>query len=70
MIQGRKGTTFDKSSKSVQFYNILGELIDKIENVPQLDLVLYRNRAADVLNPDQIKQLKKDYKKKYGIMID
>lgn len=70
MIQGRKSTAFDKTVKSVHFYNILGELIDKIENVPQLDLVLFRDRANDVLNPDQIKKLKKSYVKEYGKMID
>jgi hypothetical protein len=45
MIQGRKATNFDKSSKSVQFYNILGELIDKIENIQHLDQVWFRPRA-------------------------
>lgn len=50
MIQGRKATNFDKSSKSVHFYNILGELIDKIENMPMLDQVHIRPRALDILN--------------------
>lgn len=55
MIQGRKATNFDKSSKSVHFYNILGELLDRIENMPQLDQVHFRPRALDILNANQTK---------------
>lgn len=70
MIHGRKTMSLDRSAKNVMFYNIHGELIDKIENVPHLEQVQFRNRATDVLKPNQIKQLKKDYKKKYGTIID
>lgn len=70
MIQGIRLQGFDKSAKSVNFYNIHGELVDKIENVPQLDKVLFRPRTEDILNANQVKQLKKDYKKKYGPMVD
>jgi len=37
------------------FYNILGELLDRIENLPQLDQVQYRPRALDILSANQTK---------------
>ena len=70
MIQGHKSSNIDRTAKNICFYNILGELIDKIENVPHLEKVLFRPRANDILNANQVKQLKKDYKKKFGGMID
>lgn len=48
------------------FYNMLGELVEKMEDVPALDLVHFRPRATNFLKPDALKKLKKDYKKKYG----
>jgi len=70
MIQGNKTSYIDRAAKNICFYNILGELIDKIEMVPHLDKVHFRPRPLDILTANQIKQLKKDYKKKYGPMID
>lgn len=55
MIQGNKTSYIDRSAKNICFYNILGELIDKIENVPQLDKVMFRPRAQDILSANQIK---------------
>jgi len=48
------------------FYNMLGECIEKLEDVPALDMVHFRPRANNFLKPDALKKLKKDYKKKYG----
>jgi len=48
------------------FYNMLGELVEKWEDVSALDLVHFRPRATSYLKPDALKKLKKDYKKKYG----
>jgi len=48
------------------FYNMLGELIEKMEDVPALELVHFRPRATNFLKADSLKKLKKDYKKKYG----
>jgi hypothetical protein len=70
MIHSRKATPFDRTAKYIQFYNIHGELIDKIENVPQLDQVQFRTRASDILSANKIKSLKNDYKKKYGPIVD
>ena len=44
---------------------MFGELIEIIEDVPELSCLHFRPRPADILKPDKIKQLKKDYKKKY-----
>lgn len=41
-------------------------MIEQVEDVSLLDMVHFRPRPTDILKPDSIKKLKKDYKKKYG----
>ena len=65
VIHGRRNTNFDKSAKSIKFFNMFGELIDTMDDVKELGQVLFRPRPADILPPGKIKALKKDYKKKY-----
>lgn len=64
-INGRRATNFDKSAKTVRFYNMFGELLDYEDEIKELGQVLFRPRPSDILPAGKIKALKKDFKKKY-----
>jgi len=65
VMQGRKTISLDKTPKQIKFYNMFGELLEVYADVIGLDHVHFRPRPEDILSADQIKKLKKDYKKKY-----
>ena len=64
VIHGR-ASAVDKTSKSIKFYNMFGELLMFFTDLHSLDQVRFRPRPDDSLSADQMKKLKKDYKKKY-----
>ena len=64
-LHGRKPTQFDKQPKTLRFFNMFGELVDMMEDIKDMSQVQFRPRPNDLLKPEKIKQLKKDYKKKY-----
>ena len=69
MLQGRKSSTFDKQLKSIRFFNMFGELLDIHEDIQGLDYVRFRSRAKEILKPDKVKKLKKNYKTIYEQMF-
>lgn len=69
VVYGRKTSMLDKQPKSIKFYNMFGELLNFHTNLLSLDQIAFRPRPSDTLKPDQIKKLKKEYKKKYEKMF-
>lgn len=69
VIFGRKNSPLDKGHKSIKFYNMFGELLQIFTDLAQLDKVHFRPRPTDTLKQDQIKKLKKEYKKKYEKLV-
>jgi len=65
LVYGRKSSAFDKTTKCVRFYNMFGELIMYHNDLTSLDHVHFRPRPNDILKPDTVKKLKKNYKKIY-----
>jgi hypothetical protein len=64
-LYGKKSAIFDKTSKSIKFFNMFGEMIQTFRDIQHLDSLYFRPRPTDVLKKDQITRLKKDFKKKY-----
>lgn len=64
MLYGYKYTQYDKAMKTIRFFNMFGELLQELK-MAHLERVFFRPRPKDILKNDQIKKLKKDYKKKY-----
>ena len=69
VISGRKSSQFDKTAKSIKFYNMFGEPLMFWADLYGLDQVRFRPRPADTLTDRQLKKLKKDYKTKYEPMV-
>lgn len=65
MLQGRKTLSIDRNPKSVRFFNMFGEMLDMIPEVVGLDQVRFRPRPTDIIKPEKLKKLKKEYKNKY-----
>jgi len=65
VVQGRKTTGFDKSTKTIRIFNMFGELVESFDDIIGLDHIHFRPRAKDVLSKDKSKKLKKNYKDKY-----
>jgi len=65
VMHGRKSAVFDKTAKSVKFFNMFGELLQVYNDVLGLEKVEFRPRPRDILKRDQEKKLRKEYKKKY-----
>lgn len=67
VVHGKKGAgLFDKELRSIKFYSIFGEPLQSIDKVPQMKQFEFRPRASDILNDKALKNLKGDYRKKYG----
>jgi len=69
VVYGRKTSVLDKGPKSIRFYNMFGELLNYHVNLTALDGCFFRPRPKDTLKHQQLKKLKKDYKKKYEKMF-
>ena len=48
---------------------MFGELLDIHEDIQGLDYVRFRSRAKEILKPDKVKKLKKNYKTIYEQMF-
>ena len=65
VLYGRKSSQFDKGTKTIKFFNMLGETLQLFKDIQGLESVQFRPRPKDILNKNTFTKLKKDYKKKY-----
>ena len=65
VIYGCKTNNYDTKLKNLKFFNMFGDVIDFIDDIKDLTCLSFRPRPYDILKPEKVKQLKKDYKQKY-----
>ena len=64
---GRKGAgLFDKEQRNIKIYSLFGEPLQGIEKIPDMRQFAFRPRPSEILTKKQTKDLKADYRKKYG----
>ena len=68
VVCGRKTTPYDKNPKTLNIFNMFGELLDEFDDIQGLDRFHFRPRAKDIVNSKKLKALKTSYKDKYQQM--
>lgn len=62
----RGGSYFDKDLRSIRIYSMFGDSLQSIEKIPGMSQFSFRPRPDDLLDAKALKDLKNDFKKKYG----
>ena len=57
---------FDKELRNIKIYSMMGDPLQSLEKIPQMNQFDFRPRPNDILSAKQLKTLKDDYRKKYG----
>ena len=57
---------FDKEKRNIKIYSMFGEPLQAIEQIPEMNQFSFRPRPDDILGKKEMKDLKTNYRKKYG----